>query len=140
MTIFLFLVSGAVFVFMVVFWKKRFQAKKNVGEMTSNSSDFAPVRTNATWSPKTFGSGRTPPPPWSPRSTTDSFSGNNLSGDILNNCPHSAATQKPMLVKFRVVKYKLVDLERLTIVKDFNHSLVHMKSTKERCDVDTGND
>ncbi|XP_005410528.1 PREDICTED: kita-kyushu lung cancer antigen 1 [Chinchilla lanigera] len=128
MTIFLFLVIGLVFACVFAFWKNRFEAEKNIGEMSSNSTALAPIRTT-TWSTTAFAPESKTSPTWLPRGTTDRLSVNSLSQDILNNCPYSISTQKRILVNLRIVEYKLVELEHFLIIKGLDGSLGNRKFT-----------
>ncbi|XP_006193909.1 kita-kyushu lung cancer antigen 1 [Camelus dromedarius] len=113
MSILLLLVSGVLFAFMFVFWKTLFQ--RNTGEMSSNSTSLALVRSSS--------------PTGSTKSNTDkSLSVNHLSRDILINFPHSIAMQKRILVNLAIVEYKLAEMEQFLITKGLNGALVNRKS------------
>ncbi|KAL2768267.1 kita-kyushu lung cancer antigen 1, partial [Daubentonia madagascariensis] len=114
MDIFLLLASCVMFAFMIVFWKYRVQ--RNIGEISSNSTSLALVRTSSTGSTKS--------------NTDKSLSVNNLSQDILNNFPHSIAMQRRILVNLRIVEYKLAELEHFLVTKGLSGALVNRKSTE----------
>ncbi|KAG5194121.1 hypothetical protein R6Z07F_020454 [Ovis aries] len=114
MSLLFLLVSSILFAFMFVFWKTWFQ--RNTGEMSSNSTSVALVRSYSSTQ--------------STKSNTDkSLSVNNLSRDILINFPHSIAMQKRILVNLRIVEYKLAELEQFLVIKGLNGALVNRKST-----------
>ncbi|KAF4026689.1 hypothetical protein G4228_019339 [Cervus hanglu yarkandensis] len=117
MSLLFLLVSSILFAFMFVFWKTWFQVKcRNTGEMSSNSTSLALVRSSFSTQ--------------STKSNTDkSLSVNSLSRDILINFPHSVAMQKRILVNLRIVEYKLAELEQFLVTKGLNGALVNRKST-----------
>ncbi|XP_045393773.1 kita-kyushu lung cancer antigen 1 [Lemur catta] len=113
----IFLILSSVFIaFLIIFWKYRFE-RRNVGEMSSNSTALALVRTSSTGSTK--------------NNTDKSLSVNSLSRDILNNFPHSIEMQKRILVNLRIVDYKLAELEHFLVTKGLNGALVTRKSTEK---------
>ncbi|XP_057573566.1 kita-kyushu lung cancer antigen 1 [Hippopotamus amphibius kiboko] len=114
MSLLFLLVSGVLFAFIFVFWKTQFQ--RNTGEMSSNSTALALVRSSSsTISTKS--------------NTVKSLSVNSLSRDSLINFPHSIAMQKRILVNLRIVEYKLAELEQFLVTKGLNGALVNQKST-----------
>uniref|UniRef100_A0A8C3VEE2 Cancer/testis antigen 83 n=1 Tax=Catagonus wagneri TaxID=51154 RepID=A0A8C3VEE2_9CETA len=114
MSILFLLVTGVLFAFMFVYWKTRFQ--RNTGEMSSNLTSLALVRSSSSTR--------------STKSNTDkSLSVNSLSRDILINFPHSIAMQKRILVNLGILEYKLAELEQFLVTKALNDALVNWKST-----------
>uniref|UniRef100_A0A8C9ABG2 Cancer/testis antigen 83 n=1 Tax=Prolemur simus TaxID=1328070 RepID=A0A8C9ABG2_PROSS len=112
----IFLILSSVFIaFLIIFWKYRFE-RRNIGEMSSNSTALALVRTSSTGSTK--------------NNTDKSLSVNSLSRDILNNFPHSIAMQKRILVNLRIVDYKLAELEHFLVTRGLNGALVTQNSTE----------
>ncbi|XP_004640110.1 kita-kyushu lung cancer antigen 1 homolog [Octodon degus] len=116
MTIFLFLVSGAVFGFIFVFWKNRVQEKRTIGDTSSNSTAFTVVKATSSFSH---------------RMSANSPSVCNLSQDIINNFPHSMGIHKRILVNLKVMQHQLVELEQHLILKGLNGALVKQKYTKK---------
>uniref|UniRef100_A0A8C6DBJ2 Cancer/testis antigen 83 n=1 Tax=Moschus moschiferus TaxID=68415 RepID=A0A8C6DBJ2_MOSMO len=113
MSLLFLLVSSILFVFMYLFWKTWFQ--RNSGEMSSNSTSLALVRSSFSTSTKS--------------NTDKSLLVNSLSRDILINFPQSIAMQKRILVNLRIVEYKLAELEQFLVTKGLNGALVYRKST-----------
>ncbi|DAA13462.1 kita-kyushu lung cancer antigen 1 [Bos indicus] len=114
------LVSSILFAFMFVFWKTWFQ--RNTGEMSSNSTSLALVRSSSSTQ--------------STKSNIDkSLLVNSLSRDILINFPHSIAMQRRILVNLRIVDYKLAELEQFLVTKGLNGALVNRKSTDKPTEV-----
>ncbi|XP_069320311.1 kita-kyushu lung cancer antigen 1 [Eulemur rufifrons] len=122
---FLILWSCILVTLLIIIWKYGFE--RNIGEMSSNSTALALVRTSSTGSTKS--------------NTNKSLSVNSLSRDILNNFPHSIAMQKRILVNLRIVEYKLAELEHFLVTKGINDALVTRKSTEKltRCNDSGGN-
>uniref|UniRef100_A0A8C9JME6 Cancer/testis antigen 83 n=1 Tax=Panthera tigris altaica TaxID=74533 RepID=A0A8C9JME6_PANTA len=113
MSMLLLLLSFIVFAFLLVVWKSRF--RNSVGEMSSNSTSLALVRaTSSTGSTKS--------------NTDKNLSVDSISQGILINSPHTIATQK-ILIKLRIVEYKLAELEHFLIIKGLNGTLANCKST-----------
>uniref|UniRef100_A0A8C9DC14 Cancer/testis antigen 83 n=1 Tax=Panthera leo TaxID=9689 RepID=A0A8C9DC14_PANLE len=114
MSMLLLLLSFIVFAFLLVVWKSRFRS--SVGEMSSNSTSLALVRaTSSTGSTKS--------------NTDKNLSVDSISHGILINSPHTIAMQKRILIKLRIVEYKLAELEHFLIIKGLNGTLANCKST-----------
>ncbi|KAB0372483.1 hypothetical protein FD755_016275 [Muntiacus reevesi] len=94
------LVSSILFTFMFVFWKTWFQ--RNTGEMSSNSTSLALVRSSFS------------------TQSTKSITDKSLSVNTM---------QKRILVNLRIVEYKLAELEQFLVTKGLNGALVNRKST-----------
>ncbi|XP_040856011.1 kita-kyushu lung cancer antigen 1 [Ochotona curzoniae] len=110
------LMTCALFVLLVLFWKKRLKAKKNTGHRSSNLASLALAAT-ATGSAK--------------RNINKGLSVNRLSQDILNNFPHSVAMQKRILINLRIVEYKLAELEHFLLTQGISDAVPKRQSPKK---------
>ncbi|XP_039100328.1 kita-kyushu lung cancer antigen 1 [Hyaena hyaena] len=105
MSILLLLLSCVLFTFLFVIVKICLQS--SVGEVSSNSTSLALVRT-----PSSTGSTKS--------KSNKNLSVNSSSQDFVINYPRMIAMQKRMLVNLGIVEYKLAELEHLLIIKSLN--------------------
>ncbi|XP_007117746.1 kita-kyushu lung cancer antigen 1 [Physeter macrocephalus] len=93
MSLLFLLVSCVPFAFTFVFWKTLFQ--RNTGEMSSNSTSLALVRSSSSTQ--------------STKSNTDQCLSVNSQWD--NNLPNSITVQRKIFVNLSIVEYNLAELE-----------------------------